>query len=159
MKQEDKEKWITAFRESLEDYSEPPLFNDWERLEKELSVVPVAKPKRSYIMYYSAAAAIILLLIASATAIYLFDNSSDKYFETSQLPAEIEQQTVATRLGATFVLSAGSPDAPPIVFFHGSLSNSITWAGAKRACTRAGSSPTSSRASRSVTTERRAAVR
>lgn len=47
----------------------------------------------------------------------------------SQLPAEIEQQTVATRLGPTFVLSAGSPDAPPIVFFHGSLSNSITWAG------------------------------
>jgi len=93
MKQEDKEKWITAFRESLEDYSEPPLFNDWERLEKELSVVPVAKPKRSYIMYYSAAAAIILLLIASATAIYLFDNSSDKYFETSQLPAEIETIT------------------------------------------------------------------
>ena len=93
MKQEDKEKWITAFRESLEDYSEPPLFNDWERLEKELSVVPVAKPKRSYIMYYSAAAAIILLLIVSATAIYLFDNSSDKYFETSQLPAEIETIT------------------------------------------------------------------
>ena len=93
MKQEDKEKWITAFRESLEDYSEPPLFNDWERLEKELSVVPVAKPKRSYIMYYSAADAIILLLIASATAVYLFDNSSDKYFETSQLPAEIETIT------------------------------------------------------------------
>lgn len=45
-----------------------------------------------------------------------------------QLPVEIEQQTVATSLGATFVLSAGKLDAPPIVFFHGSLSNSITWA-------------------------------
>lgn len=49
-----------------------------------------------------------------------------------QLPVEIEQQTVATSLGATFVLSAGKPDAPPIVFFHGSLSNSITWAGELR---------------------------
>lgn len=93
MKQEDKEKWITAFRESLEDYSEPPLFNDWERLEKELSVVPVAKPKRSYIIYYSAAAAIILLLIVSATAIFLFDNSSEKEIVATQLPTEIEMIT------------------------------------------------------------------
>lgn len=47
----------------------------------------------------------------------------------SQLPTEIEQQRVETSLGSTFLLSAGKHDAPPIVFFHGSLSNSITWAG------------------------------
>lgn len=47
----------------------------------------------------------------------------------SQLPADIEQHYVTTGQGPTFVLSAGSHDAPPIVFFHGSLSNSITWAG------------------------------
>lgn len=49
----------------------------------------------------------------------------DKFL--SQLPAAIEQRYVATSQGATFVLAAGKPDAPPIVFFHGSLSNSITW--------------------------------
>jgi pimeloyl-ACP methyl ester carboxylesterase len=47
----------------------------------------------------------------------------------SQLPAEIEQHNVATSQGSTFVLAAGKRDAPPIVFFHGSLSNSITWGG------------------------------
>lgn len=46
----------------------------------------------------------------------------------SQLPATIEQHDVTTSQGPTFVLSAGKLDAPPIVFFHGSLSNSITWA-------------------------------
>lgn len=45
----------------------------------------------------------------------------------SQLPADIEQHHVATSQGSTFVLAAGRHDAPPVVFFHGSLSNSITW--------------------------------
>lgn len=47
----------------------------------------------------------------------------------NQLPAAIAQHDVTTSQGPTFVLSAGSHDAPPIVFFHGSLSNAITWAG------------------------------
>ena len=47
----------------------------------------------------------------------------------SQLPAEVEQHHVATSQGPTFVLAAGQLDAPPIVFFHGSLSNLITWGG------------------------------
>jgi len=47
----------------------------------------------------------------------------------NQLPAAIEQQYVTTSQGPTFVLAAGKPDAPPVVFFHGSLSNAITWAG------------------------------
>jgi len=46
-----------------------------------------------------------------------------------QLPPTIEQHYVPTSQGQTFVLAAGKPDAPPIVFFHGSLSNAITWAG------------------------------
>ena len=45
----------------------------------------------------------------------------------SQLPADIEQRYVATSQGSTFVLAAGKHDAPPVVFFHGSLSNAITW--------------------------------
>lgn len=45
----------------------------------------------------------------------------------SQLPADIEQHYVTTSQGPTFVLAAGKLDAPPLVFFHGSLSNSITW--------------------------------
>jgi len=47
----------------------------------------------------------------------------------NQLSAAIEQQYVTTSQGPTFVLAAGKPDAPPVVFFHGSLSNAITWAG------------------------------
>lgn len=46
----------------------------------------------------------------------------------SQLSAEIEQHSIATSQGTTFILAAGKVDAPPVVFFHGSLSNSITWA-------------------------------
>lgn len=46
-----------------------------------------------------------------------------------QLPAAIEQHYVPTSQGPTFVLAAGKADAPPVVFFHGSLSNAITWAG------------------------------
>jgi len=47
----------------------------------------------------------------------------------SQLPPEIEQRYVTTSQGSTFILAAGKLEAPPILFFHGSLSNSITWAG------------------------------
>ena len=46
-----------------------------------------------------------------------------------QLPATIEQHYVTTSQGPTFVLAAGKPDAPPVVFFHGSLSSAITWVG------------------------------
>lgn len=46
-----------------------------------------------------------------------------------QLPPTIEQHHVPTSQGSTFVLAAGKPDAPPVVFFHGSLSSAITWAG------------------------------
>jgi pimeloyl-ACP methyl ester carboxylesterase len=45
----------------------------------------------------------------------------------NQLPAAVEQRYVATSQGSTFVLAAGRLDAPSVVFFHGSLSNSITW--------------------------------
>jgi pimeloyl-ACP methyl ester carboxylesterase len=47
----------------------------------------------------------------------------------NQLPATVEQRYVPTSQGQTFVLAAGKPDAPPVVFFHGSLSSAITWAG------------------------------
>jgi pimeloyl-ACP methyl ester carboxylesterase len=46
----------------------------------------------------------------------------------NQLPPTIEQHYVSTGQGETFVLAAGKPDAPPIVYFHGSLSSAITWA-------------------------------
>ena len=90
MEQEEKEKWVNTIRESLIDYSLPPKFDSWERLEKKIPPTPVAQPKRSYIMY-TAAAAVILLLIISGAVILLLDNSSAKYMETASIPAEVKQ--------------------------------------------------------------------
>lgn len=89
MEQEEKEKWVNTIRESLIDYSLPPKFDGWERLEKKIPPTPVAQPKRSYIMY-TAAAAVILLLIISGAVILLLDNSSAKYMETASIPAEVK---------------------------------------------------------------------
>jgi pimeloyl-ACP methyl ester carboxylesterase len=63
----------------------------------------------------------------SATAQTSVQSAYDQLL--NQLPATIEKCSVTTSQGPTFVLAAGKLDAPPIVFFHGSLSNSITWAG------------------------------
>lgn len=63
----------------------------------------------------------------NATAQAAVHNAYDNLLH--QLPATIEQHYVPTTQGPTFVLAAGKPDAPPVVFFHGSLSNAITWTG------------------------------
>ncbi|MCA9840284.1 MAG: alpha/beta hydrolase [Trueperaceae bacterium] len=46
----------------------------------------------------------------------------------AQLSGDIEHIYVDTAQGSSFVLAAGKPSSPTIVFLHGSLSNSITWA-------------------------------
>lgn len=93
MKQEEEEKWISALRNSLEDYSEPPMAGGWELLQKELSSVPVAPRKRSYFMYYAAAAAVALLVVVSTAVIMILNDSSAKYVETAQIPVEVKQIT------------------------------------------------------------------
>lgn len=40
----------------------------------------------------------------------------------------VERRTVATGLGATFVLSAGPADAPRVLLLHGSGSTALSWA-------------------------------
>ena len=42
-------------------------------------------------------------------------------------PEPPQQQTVPTRIGATFVLSWGEPSNPPLVLLHGSAANSSSW--------------------------------
>ncbi|WP_321519133.1 outer membrane beta-barrel protein [uncultured Bacteroides sp.] len=93
MKQEEEEKWIGALRNSLEDYSEPPVAGGWEKLQKELSPVPVVPQKRSYIMYYAAAAAVILLISISTAIIMTLGDSSEKYLGKAELPIEMESLT------------------------------------------------------------------
>lgn len=44
-----------------------------------------------------------------------------------QWPVPAEHRIVATRHGATFVVSAGPPDAAPVVVLHGSGTNSSIW--------------------------------
>lgn len=98
MKQEE-EKWVSALRNSLTDYSEPPVADGWENLVRELSPAPVAPPKRSYFMY-TAAAAVILLLIISATTIFLLRNSSTEMMKSAQAPLEMEQPSSGKALKA-----------------------------------------------------------
>lgn len=92
MKQEEKDKWVNTIRESLEDYSVPPKFDGWEKLEKRIPPTPIASapPKRSFFMYATAAAAI-LLLIVSGAIIFLLQDPAAKYIETANLPIEVEQ--------------------------------------------------------------------
>ncbi|GAA1585887.1 alpha/beta hydrolase [Actinomadura kijaniata] len=42
-------------------------------------------------------------------------------------PVPVERRHVPTRRGDTFVVSAGPPDAPPLVLLHGSGGNALTW--------------------------------
>ena len=54
------EKWIKAYKDKLEDYSEPMPASGWEQLEKEL-MPPVEKKIYPYRKWMMAAAAVILL--------------------------------------------------------------------------------------------------
>ncbi len=45
----------------------------------------------------------------------------------AQWPKPNEQFTVPTREGDTFVVACGPADAPPLLLFHGSASNSFMW--------------------------------
>lgn len=91
MKQEEEDKWIKALRNSLEDYSEPPLAGGWEKLQKELSPAPVAPKKRSYLLYYTAAAAAILLISISTAIIMTLGDSSEKFMSNVHFPEEMKQ--------------------------------------------------------------------
>jgi pimeloyl-ACP methyl ester carboxylesterase len=42
-------------------------------------------------------------------------------------PEPLQQQTIPTRIGATFVVSWGDPSNPPLVLLHGSAANSSSW--------------------------------
>jgi pimeloyl-ACP methyl ester carboxylesterase len=44
-------------------------------------------------------------------------------------PVPAEKLRVPTREGETFVVASGPPDAPPLVFLHGSGANAVMWAG------------------------------
>lgn len=44
-------------------------------------------------------------------------------------PAPAERRRIPTALGETFVISAGPPDAPPVLLLHGSAANSASWMG------------------------------
>jgi len=45
----------------------------------------------------------------------------------SRWPLPNQQMHVPTRVGDTFVVATGSPDAPPLLLFHGSSANSAIW--------------------------------
>ena len=47
-------------------------------------------------------------------------------------PQPVEQQTIPTRHGETFVVASGPADAPPVVLLHGSASTSVIWMGDAR---------------------------
>ena len=46
-----------------------------------------------------------------------------------QWPVPSAHLTVPTRLGETFVVASGPPDAPPVVLLHGSAATSAMWLG------------------------------
>ncbi|BEG98890.1 outer membrane beta-barrel protein [Bacteroides sedimenti] len=90
MKQEE-EKWVSALRNSLAEYKEPPAADGWENLMKEISPAPVVPPKRSYFIY-AAAAAIILLLLIPATFFLLNESPGGvkKYNQSAQKTETIQ---------------------------------------------------------------------
>lgn len=45
----------------------------------------------------------------------------------STWPVPMEEHRIDTRHGATFVVTSGPPDAPPLVLLHGSGANAGTW--------------------------------
>ncbi len=42
-------------------------------------------------------------------------------------PVAYDTFTVPTRHGETFIIASGSPSSPPLVLFHGSASNAVSW--------------------------------
>lgn len=75
MKQED-DKWLSAFRERMKDYSEPVPEDLWNSLEKELEATPV---RRIYPYRWAAIAATVLLMIISSVSLFWVFSPADEY--------------------------------------------------------------------------------
>lgn len=66
------EKWIKAFKEKLEDYSEPIPASGWERLEKEL--MPVTERRIYPYRRWAVAAAAVVLVVTTAVSLYFLNS-------------------------------------------------------------------------------------
>lgn len=77
MKQED-DKWLSAFRERMKNYSEPVPEDLWNSLEKELETPPV---RRIYPYRWAAIAATVLLMIISSVSLFWVFSPADDYLK------------------------------------------------------------------------------
>lgn len=79
------EEWIKAFKEKLEDYSEPMPPSGWERLEREL--MP-ATGKRIYpYLQWSVAVAAVVLVVTTAVSLYFLNNPAVDEFRYTMPPS------------------------------------------------------------------------
>lgn len=68
----DKEKWMDALKERLDDYSEPMPASGWERLEREM--VPSVEKRIYPYRRWAVAAAAVVLVAASSVSLYLLNS-------------------------------------------------------------------------------------
>ena len=66
------EKWIKAFKDKLEDYSEPMPASGWERLEREL--MPVTEKRIYPYRRWAVAAAAVVLVLTTAVSLYFLNS-------------------------------------------------------------------------------------
>ena len=66
------EKWIKAFKDKLEDYSEPMPASGWERLEREL--MPVTEKRIYPYRRWAVAAAAVGLVLTTAVSLYFLNS-------------------------------------------------------------------------------------
>lgn len=66
------EKWIKAFKDKLEDYSEPMPASGWERLEREL--MPVTEKRIYPYRRWAVAAAAVVLVVTTAVSLYFLNS-------------------------------------------------------------------------------------
>ena len=71
------EKWIKAFKDKLEDYSEPMPASGWERLEREL--MPVTEKRIYPYRRWAVAAAAVVLVLTTAVSLYFRSLLSSLY--------------------------------------------------------------------------------
>ena len=62
------EKWIKAFKDKLEDYSEPMPASGWERLEREL--MPVTEKRIYPYRRWAVVAAAVVLVVTTAVSFF-----------------------------------------------------------------------------------------
>lgn len=66
------EKWIKAFKDKLEDYSEPMPASGWERLEREL--MPVTEKRIYPYRRWAVAAAAVVLVLTTVVSLYFLNS-------------------------------------------------------------------------------------